>query len=80
MVFGTRVLDLNIPRYQHVYSRKEVLSRVFYAPERATVYGDDLVLSMLVMMMIRCMDMDPEARPRMEWIGIALRLMLSSLP
>lgn len=74
------MLDLKVPRFQHVYSRKEVLSRVFFAAERATAYGDELVLSMLGMMMVRCMDMDPEARPRTEWIGIALRLMLSSLP
>jgi len=29
--------------------------------------------------MVRCMDVDPGGRPRVEWIGIALRLMINAL-
>jgi hypothetical protein len=59
VIFGSRVLEMSIPRLQQVYSRKEVLSRVFYAAERGTAYGDDLMLSMLGLIMVRCMETDP---------------------
>lgn len=70
---------MSIPRLQQVYSKGEVLNRVLYAAERSTAYGDEIMLSMLGLIMLRCMEANPEVRPRVEWIAIALRIMLNSL-
>jgi hypothetical protein len=51
---------------------------VFYAVERNELFGDDLLLSVIGFLIIRCLDADPERRPRVEWIGIILKLMLNS--
>jgi hypothetical protein len=79
LFFGTRVFNLSPNAFQQVWTKREVLQRVFYAAERGTAFGEELVVSTLGQLMVRCMDPDPEARPRVEWIGIALRLMLNSL-
>ena len=52
---------------------------MFLSPERGVAYGEELVSGMLMQLMVRCMDGDPGGRPRAEWIGIALRLMINSL-
>lgn len=61
-----------------IYSKETPIMRVFYAVERNELFGDDLLASIIGFLIIRCLDADPERRPRVEWIGIILKLMLNS--
>jgi hypothetical protein len=78
-LFKSRVLSLSPLKFQQVYSRREVPSRLFLSAERGTAYGEELLSETLLQLMVRCMDVDPGGRPRVEWIGIALRLMINAL-
>lgn len=79
LFFGSRVLYLSPSKFQQVWTKREVLQRVFYAAERGAAFGEDLVVSTLGQLIVRCLDPDPEGRPRVEWIGITLRLLLNSI-
>jgi hypothetical protein len=78
ILFNAKVFNLSQTRFKEVYSRKEILERFLFSPERLGHFGDERVVSTLSYIIIRCLDEDPNQRPRLDWIAVSLKLILGA--
>ena len=50
---------------------------MFFAAEKLIDLGIDSIYSTLMQIIIRCIDPNPRRRPRFDWIGITLKIILN---
>ncbi len=78
VIFNVKPFSLSHAMSADVYLRREMLSRTFLAHERCADYGEEVMVSTLTWIMLRCLEPDPARRPKFDWIGVILKLALNS--
>ena len=66
-------------RYRAVYGEEIVEDRIFDSGERVEDYGPGRLMHALLHLSLRCIDPNPDRRPRFVWIGAILKIALNSL-
>lgn len=79
MLFNNRFLSMSEARYRAVYGEEIVKDRVFDSGERVEDYGPGRLMHALLHLSLRCIDPNPDRRPRFVWIGAILKIALNSL-
>lgn len=78
LLFNDKVYNFSHNKFREVYSKGDTLQRFFFNGERLTIYGDYRVVAYLAHIVGRCLDPDPEVRPKLDWIAVTLKLILNS--
>ncbi len=79
MLFNNRFLSMSEARYRAVYGEGIVKDRIFEGGERVEDFGPGKLMHALLHLTLRCIDPNPECRPRFVWIGAILKIALNSM-
>jgi hypothetical protein len=77
MFFNSSLFTLDAKGYRRLYRRKDITERIFLSPERLHLYGEGVVMEVIMFTIGRCLDPDPDRRPKFDWLGVLLKLLLN---
>ena len=77
--FDSSLFVLDNAGYRRIYRYKDIAKFILLAPERLQLYGEELIMAVLMYTIGRSLDPHPERRPEFDWIGVLLKLLLNYL-
>lgn len=78
ILFNCKVFNFTQAKFKEVYGAEDILQRFLLSPERLDCFGDRRVVLALGQIMVQCLDKDPIRRPKLDWVAISLKLILTT--